>query len=257
MSCLRVFAVLFLSLSLLLRSRANAASDHAASNFSRPQTTVPPAANATSPGTAPSAAKDDGQAQTFHTQINEVNVIFTVLDKHNKFVKDLKQNEFKILDNNRPPKQVMNFAAETDLPLRVGLLIDASNSIRDRFLFEQQAAIEFLHQIIRPQSDKAFVLAFDEVWDETQPFTNDLDKLTRGVKVIRPGGGTALWDAVYHACKETLMKERETGLYARRSSWSLTAMTTRAAYCARKRLKWPARRRDRIRHQHQPEQYSR
>ena len=105
----------------------------------------------------------------------------------------------------------MNFSAETDLPLRVGLLIDASNSIRDRFLFEQDAAIEFLHQIIRPKTDKAFVLAFDEVWDLTQDFTGDLDKLTKGVKVIRPGGGTALWDAVFYACRDKLMKEKETG----------------------------------------------
>jgi VWFA-related protein len=211
MSCFKVFAGLFsftLVCCLAVAQTEPVVTQPATSAVS--QTTVPPAANATAPATAPSA-DDIGPVQTYHTQINEVNVIFTVLDKHNKFVKDLKQSEFKILDNNRPPKQVMNFAAETDLPLRVGLLIDASNSIRDRFLFEQQAAIEFLHQIIRPKTDKAFVLAFDEVWDETQPFTNDLDKLTKGIKVIRPGGGTALWDAVYHACKETLTKERETG----------------------------------------------
>jgi Ca-activated chloride channel family protein len=171
---------------------------------------TPPAANAVAPASAP-AADDTLPVQTFHSRSDEVNVIFTVTDKHNKFIKDLKQSEFKILDNNRPPKQIMNFSAETDLPLRVGLLIDASNSIRDRFLFEQDAAIEFLHQIIRPKTDKAFVLAFDEVWDLTQDFTGDLDKLTKGVKVIRPGGGTALWDAVFYACRDKLMKERETG----------------------------------------------
>jgi VWFA-related protein len=55
------------------------------------------------------------------------------------------------------------------------------------------------------------VLAFDEVWDLTQDFTGDLDKLTRGIKVIRPGGGTALWDAVFYACRDKLMKERESG----------------------------------------------
>ncbi len=157
------------------------------------------------------AGDDTLPIQTFHSRSDEVNVIFTVTDKHNKFIKDLKENQFKFLDNNRPPRQIMNFSAETDLPLRVGLLIDASNSIRDRFLFEQDAAIEFLHQIIRPKTDKAFVLAFDEVWDLTQDFTGDLDKLTRGVKVIRPGGGTALWDAVFYACRDKLMKERETG----------------------------------------------
>jgi VWFA-related protein len=175
----------------------------------QPQAAQTPASSAVA-GSA-TATDDIGPVQTFRSRSDEVNVIFTVTDKHNKFIKDLKQNQFKILDNNRPPRQIMNFSAETDLPLRVGLLIDASNSIRDRFLFEQDAAIEFLHQIIRPKTDKAFVLAFDEVWDLTQDFTGDLDKLTRGVKVIRPGGGTALWDAVFYACRDKLMKERETG----------------------------------------------
>jgi len=175
----------------------------------QPAQAATPAANAVA---ADSAAADDTlPVQTFHSRSDEVNVIFTVTDKHNKFIKDLKQSQFKILDNNRPPRQIMNFSAETDLPLRVGLLIDASNSIRDRFLFEQDAAISFLHQIIRPNTDKAFVLAFDEVWDLTQDFTGDLDKLTKGIRVIRPGGGTALWDAVFYACRDKLMKEKETG----------------------------------------------
>jgi VWFA-related protein len=152
---------------------------------------------------------DQTQLPVFRAHTDEVNVIFTVTDKHGKFIRDLKQDEFKVLDNNLPPKQVTHFDAETDLPLRVGLLIDASNSIRDRFQFEQQAAIEFLQQIIRPKSDKAFVLAFDEVWDLTQDFTGDLDKLTRGIQVIRPGGGTAMWDAVYFACRDKLMKEKD------------------------------------------------
>lgn len=161
-----------------------------------------PVANAANP-----ASNDDvPSGGTIRTRSDEVNVIFTVTDKHGKFVKDLKQNQFKILDNRLPPKQVTNFESQTDLPLRVGLLIDASNSIRDRFLFEQQAAVEFLQQIIRPKTDKAFVLAFDEVPEVTQDFTNDLDKLTKGIKVIRPGGGTAMWDAVFYACRDKLMK---------------------------------------------------
>ena len=140
--------------------------------------------------------------------VNIKNLIFTVTDKHGRFVKDLKQDQFKLLDNNRPPKEVINFEAQTDLPLRVGLLIDASNSIRERFLFEQEAAVEFLRQIVRPRSDRAFVLAFDEVSEVTQDFTNDLDKLTSGIHLIRPGGGTAMWDAVFYACRDKLMKEK-------------------------------------------------
>jgi len=123
----------------------------------------------------------------------------------------LKADQFKILDNNKPAKQIVSFDAQTDLPLQVGLLIDASNSIRDRFLFEQQAASEFLRQVIRPDSDKAFVLAFDEVAEITQEFTNNIDKLTSGVKRIRAGGGTAMWDAVFYACRDRLLKEPHTG----------------------------------------------
>jgi VWFA-related protein len=208
MSSLRVFAVLLMF--TLLCCVAEAQTQPAATPPATSAAAQTPAANAVTPNGAP-AVDDTQPIQTFHSRSDEVNVIFTVTDKHNKFIKDLKQSEFKILDNNRPPRQIMNFSAETDLPLRVGLLIDASNSIRDRFLFEQDAAISFLHQIIRPKTDKAFVLAFDEVWDLTQDFTGDLDKLTKGVKVIRPGGGTALWDAVFYACRDKLMKEKETG----------------------------------------------
>src|SRR4051794_753797 len=93
-----------------------------------------PATNAVAPGSATAAPDDTLPVQTFHSRSDEVNVIFTVTDKHKKFIKDLKETQFKFLDNNKPPKQIMNFSAETHLPLRVGLLIDASNSIRDRFL---------------------------------------------------------------------------------------------------------------------------
>jgi Ca-activated chloride channel homolog len=170
----------------------------------------PRSANAVPPGTA-MLGSDDKPLQVFRTRTDEVNVIFTVTDKHNKFVKDLKENQFKVLDNNLPPQQIVSFEAETNMPLRVGLLIDASNSIRDRFLFEQQAATQFLKQIIRPNTDQAFVVGFDEVFNLTQDFTSDMGKLSRGISVIRPAGGTALWDAVYLACKDKLLKENEDG----------------------------------------------
>lgn len=186
------------------------------SGFGPAQTSAPipqQSQPAATPATAPDIAKSEETASlhVFRTRVEEVNLIFTVTDKRGKFVKDLTLDQFKILDNNRAPEQVLNFEAQTDLPLRVGLLIDASNSIRDRFLFEQQAATEFLQAIIRISTDKAFVLAFDEMWDVTQDFTNDLDMLRRGIKRIRPGGGTAMWDAVYYACRDKLMKERATG----------------------------------------------
>jgi VWFA-related protein len=151
-----------------------------------------------------------GEVETPETiiksQVNEVNVVFTVTDKHNHFVKDLKQADFKVLDDKRPPESVRGFSSETNLPLRVGLLVDASNSIRDRFRFEQQAAIEFLNQIIHSNRDQAFVLGFDTTPEITQNFTGETEKLANGVRMLRPGGGTALYDALYGACRDKLQK---------------------------------------------------
>jgi VWFA-related protein len=179
------------------------------------------AAQQPTPAPSPSAAgQQTGDIKiekipTVRVRTDEVNVVFTVVDKDGRFVRDLKQDQFKVLDNKLPPRQVMNFAAQTDLPLHVGLLIDASNSIRDRFKFEQDAASEFLYEIIRPKTDRAFVLAFDEVVDVTQDFTGDLDKLRTGIQKIRAGGGTALWDAVYYSCRDKLLKEPATSAVRR------------------------------------------
>jgi VWFA-related protein len=186
---------------------------------SQSQSQTPSPAPTPSPAAGASSDPKPGEdtPYKFVSRADEVNVVFTVIDKHGKFVKDLKQSNFRVLDNNLPPRQITSFEAETDLPLRVGLLIDASNSIRERFLFEQQAASEFLQQIIRPRNDRAFVLAFDEVPDVTQDFTSDLDKLTKGIKAIQPGGGTAMWDAVYYACRDKLLKQSGGGTPVRKA----------------------------------------
>lgn len=154
-------------------------------------------------------SKSDEAATTIRTVVNEVNLVFTVTDKHGRFIKDLKQADISLLDDNKPPAKVEDFRSETDLPLRVGLLVDASNSIRDRFTFEQQAAIEFLSQIVRPRKDLAFVLGFDTTPEITQDFTSDSDRLAKGVRALRAGGGTALFDALYGACRDKLLKFQE------------------------------------------------
>jgi len=91
---------------------------------------------------------DDPQAGamlTIHKRVDEVNVLFIATDKHGKFVRDLNQNDFSILDDHKPPQSILNFRRETDLPLHLGLLIDVSGSVHGRFNFEQTAAIEFIH----------------------------------------------------------------------------------------------------------------
>jgi Ca-activated chloride channel homolog len=143
--------------------------------------------------------------------VNEVNVVFTVTDKHNRYVKDLGKGDFKVIDDEKPVEEIRSFRRETDLPLRVGLLVDASNSIRDRFKFEQESAIEFLNQTVRPRYDQAFVLGFDTVAEVTQDFTDSTEALSRGIRAMRPGGGTALFDALYKACRDKLMNTEQTG----------------------------------------------
>ena len=174
---------------------------------------APPApeaeANPTPPATKPD--NEDPSVTTIRKRVDEVNVIFTVTDKHGRYVKDLKKNDFRVLDDKQPQSQVVSFNSETNLPLRVGLLIDASNSVRDRFKFEQAAAIEFLNQIIRPNFDKAFTIGFDTTPEVTQDFTDNTEALSKGVRMLRPGGGTAMYDALYYACRDKLAKTKDTG----------------------------------------------
>jgi len=155
---------------------------------------------------SPAPETPEKSEETIRVPVNEVNLIFTATDKHGRFVKNLKEQEIRVVDDHKAVDKFRSFSNQTDLPLRVGLLIDTSNSIRDRFQFEQQAAIEFLSQIMRPKADQAFVLGFDTVAEVTQDFTNNTEKLSSGVRMLRPGGGTALFDALYQASRDKLMK---------------------------------------------------
>jgi VWFA-related protein len=172
----------------------------------QPQSGEPQKATSDNP-----AASQDDSVTTIRKVVNEVNVVFTVTDKHGHYVKDLKKDDFRIIDDNKPAIGISSFRAETDLPLDVGLLIDASNSIRDRFKFEQEAAIEFLNQTIRRKYDQAFVIGFDVTPEVTQDYTDNTEALALGVRALRPGGGTAMYDAVYYACRDKLMKAPQTG----------------------------------------------
>jgi VWFA-related protein len=151
----------------------------------------------------PAAAGQDGF--TIKRDVNEVNLTFTVTDHRGRFINNLQQQDFALLDNQRAPAQVYRFSQQTDQPLRVGLVIDASTSIRSRFQFEQQAATEFLLDILRPRTDRAFIMGFDVSAYVTQGFTNNPDLLESGLTRLKPGGGTALYDAIYHACRDQML----------------------------------------------------
>ena len=190
----------------------------AASQQPAPSTAQPAPSVQTQPAQAPNAQtaaaqpgdepSTDTGASVLHIGATEVSLIFTVTDKHGHYVPNLKQSDFALLDDQKAPYKVNSFHQQINLPLRVGLVIDASTSIRRRFQFEQQSATEFLLQVLKSKEDRAFVMGFDVTPTVTQGWTHDLDALEQGVNKLQPGGGTALYDAVYTACRDQLLTER-------------------------------------------------
>ena len=170
---------------------------------------APSNALVTVPSPSPDTGQPDDSVLTIKTRVNEVNVLFIATDKRGKFVRNLDQKDFAILDDHKPPQSIVNFRRETDLPIELGLLIDTSGSVRGRFDFEQAAAVSFLQNTVRPNFDKAFVVGFNGHSQMMQDFTDNPALLSAAVHRLQDGGGTALYDAIYRACKENLIKDHE------------------------------------------------
>ncbi|MBV9398527.1 MAG: VWA domain-containing protein [Bryobacterales bacterium] len=139
--------------------------------------------------------------------VTRVGVLFTVSDKKGRFITDLTKDEFEISENKKPQK-IAEFTAESDLPLRLAILIDTSNSIRERFKFQQEAATSFIETVVRHGRDRAMLVSFDTSAELVSDLTDDTQKLSAAVRDLRPGGGTALYDAIFFACRDKLMKEQ-------------------------------------------------
>lgn len=144
---------------------------------------------------------------TIQKRVDEVNVLFIAMDKHGKFVRDLNAHDFNVLDDHKPPQSIVRFSQQTDLPLQLGLLIDTSGSIHGRFEFEQNAAAGFLQHTIRAHYDHAFVMGFNTRSSVSQEYTDNVALLQTGVHHLEDGGGTALYDAIYNACKTHMMND--------------------------------------------------
>lgn len=166
------------------------------------------------PANAPKVPAQETLDTPFTFDVTRVNVLFTVTDKRGRFVTDLGRNDFEIYENKKP-QQVLEFTAESDLPLRIAILIDTSNSIRERFRFEQEAAIQFLMKALRPGQDRAIVVGFDSVPEIHTELTGDLEVLSKSLRDMRPGGGTSLYDAIYYTCRDRLGKDQPLYKYRR------------------------------------------
>lgn len=151
------------------------------------------------------AAQNDQTPIT--VDVTRVNLLYTVTDKKGRFVSNLTRDDFEIIENKKPQK-ILEFTAETDLPLRLAILIDTSNSIRERFKFIQEAATDFITTVMRPGKDRALVVSFDTSPELVADLTDDQVAITKAVRELRPGGGTALYDAIFFSCRDKLMKDQ-------------------------------------------------
>lgn len=146
------------------------------------------------------------QGEVIRSEVTRVNMLFAVTDKKGRFITNLTQDDFQVFENKKPQK-ILEFTSESDLPLRLAILIDTSNSIRDRFKFQQEAAMNFINSVVRKQ-DKAMVVSFDTAAELVADLTSDTQVLENAVRSLRPGGGTALYDAIFFACKEKLSRDQ-------------------------------------------------
>lgn len=180
-----IYVVYFLSLCLLLQASLALAAQK-------------PAAD---------PVKDDEGQNRIVLDVSRVNLLFTVADKKGRFVTDLGKDDFEITEAKKA-QHILEFTAESNLPLRLAILVDTSNSIRDRFRFQQEAAVEFVNSVMRPQADKAVLVSFDMTAELVTDLTNDTALLSKGIRDLRPGGGTAMYDAIYFACRDKLMQDQ-------------------------------------------------
>jgi Ca-activated chloride channel homolog len=146
-------------------------------------------------------AADLGDPWIIRKRVDEVTVFFTATKGH-KYVDDLTENEVSVKDDNHAPAKISAFGHQSDLPLRLGLLVDTSNSVHYRFSFEQEASSRFLQKIVRVQMDRAFVVGFSDHSKLVQDFTDSSEKLAHAISALRSDGGTAIFDAVRTSCRK-------------------------------------------------------
>jgi len=134
------------------------------------------------------------------TEVNLVSLTVSVQDGAGRPVTGLQRDAFTVFDEGAR-QQVAVFEAETQQPLDLALMIDTSLSAATELEFESAAALRFIRKVVRPQ-DTLAVYTFSERVDRLTPYTSDLEALGVGLKRMRSGAGTSLYDAIYLASGE-------------------------------------------------------
>jgi Ca-activated chloride channel family protein len=162
------------------------------------------AAQEAKPAAPPAASQPASSTQPIRVRVELVNVLMTVTDRKNRLVIHMTKDDFKVFEDGKP-QTIRYFSRESDLPLRIAILIDTSNSIRERLRFEQEAAIDFLNTTIRRGKDLAFVVGFDVEPQLVQDYTDNLEKLANAIRGLQAGGVTSLYDSIFFSCKEKML----------------------------------------------------
>jgi Ca-activated chloride channel homolog len=148
--------------------------------------------------------------------VPEIRLEFTVADEQGRLVRNLAAEDIRVLDNQVPVEHFSDFAREENLPLRLGIVLDTSDSVKRVLAEEKAAALNFLNRIMRPQSDRAFVMAFGADIHIWQTSTADRAQVIDAVgRLHQPGWGTRFYDALYGACNEYLSHADKSSLMRR------------------------------------------
>ncbi len=163
--------------------------------FSHQQQSPPPTPPATQ---ATDQTPGQNPTTTQRVRVAEVDMLLSVVNRKQKFIVDLEQKDFRLLEDNHE-QEIKFFSRQIDLPLRLGLLMDTSNSIRPRLQFEKEAATNFVSNTLRKDRDQMFIMTFDSAPEVVMNYTNDAEKLRTTIDAQHAGGGTALYDAMLKA----------------------------------------------------------
>jgi Ca-activated chloride channel homolog len=160
--------------------------------FSRQQQAPPP------PPAGQALDQTAGQQPGVKQRVAEVDMLLSVVNRKQKFIVDLEQKDFRLMEDNHE-QEIKFFSRQIDLPLRLGLLMDTSNSIRPRLQFEKEAATNFVSNTLRKDRDQMFIMTFDSEPEVVMNYTNDAENLRTAIDAQHAGGGTALYDAMLKA----------------------------------------------------------
>ncbi len=140
------------------------------------------------------------QQSPIRVEVEAVNILVSVTDRKDRFVTNLGENRFHIYENG-VRQRITNFKHETDLPLRIALLIDTSSSVRLKLEFEKEAATQFLRMVMRPP-DRALLVEFDTGVSLRHDFTSRTAAISKEIRALEAGGGSALLVALYTVSRE-------------------------------------------------------